>query len=159
MADLTYELKNRPELSDALVLLCPGAPFISNMNPETQEYDYDHIEWQTHPNWTPPPKAEVEAYLAKIQAEWDAAKKYQLSRAVTYPSIGEQLDALWHAMDEGTLPKIEPMYSDIKATKTAFPKGDPSVELVLKNDAKSAKIDNSYLSDPDTVRPYDPEGF
>jgi len=29
---------------------------------------------------------------------------------------------LWHAMDDGIIPKIEPLYSEIKAVKDAHPK-------------------------------------
>jgi hypothetical protein len=43
-------------------------------------------------------------------------------RQEEYPNIAEQLDALWHAMNDGVLPKIEPMYSDIKAIKDKYPK-------------------------------------
>lgn len=43
-------------------------------------------------------------------------------RRAAYPGITEQLDMLWHAMDDGTMPRIEPMYSQIKAVKTAIPK-------------------------------------
>ena len=47
---------------------------------------------------------------------------YRKLRQQDYPAIGEQLDALWHAMDQGTMPKAEPFYSDIKAVKDAHPK-------------------------------------
>lgn len=43
-------------------------------------------------------------------------------RMYAYPSVGEQLDAIWHAMDQGLLPKIEPMYSQVKAVKDSIPK-------------------------------------
>lgn len=43
-------------------------------------------------------------------------------RAAEYPSLEDQLDSLWHAMDNGTMPKIEPMYSQIKAVKERYPK-------------------------------------
>lgn len=39
-----------------------------------------------------------------------------------YPDIGDQLDCLWHAMDKDLLPKIEPMYSEIKSVKEKHPK-------------------------------------
>jgi hypothetical protein len=156
MATLTFQMRARPELSDALILLCPNAPFISNQNPDTGEYDYEHVEWQTHPDWIPPTKEEVETYLETIRTEWDTNMKYRLSRQVMYPSIGEQLDALWHAMDAGTMPKIEPMYSDIKAVKDQFPKNDPTVELVLRNDVNTFDVP---ISLPENPRDYDPEGF
>ena len=31
-------------------------------------------------------------------------------------------DMLWHAMDDGLIPKIEPLYSEIKAVKDKYPK-------------------------------------
>ena len=43
-------------------------------------------------------------------------------RRAAYPEVTEQLDMLWHAMDDGILPRIEPMYSQIKAVKAAIPK-------------------------------------
>jgi len=43
-------------------------------------------------------------------------------RRRNYPSLSDQLDALWHAMNNGTLPKAEPFYSEIKAVKDRFPK-------------------------------------
>jgi hypothetical protein len=47
---------------------------------------------------------------------------YDWKRKRAYPSISDQLDALWHAMHNGTLPKAEPFYSEIKAVKDRFPK-------------------------------------
>ena len=47
---------------------------------------------------------------------------YRKVRQAQYPTLGDQLDALWHAMDQGVLPKIEPLYSDILAVKQAIPK-------------------------------------
>jgi hypothetical protein len=156
MAELTFQMKARPDLADALILLCPNAPFISNQNPDTGEYDYENVEWQTHPDWIPPTKEEVETYLETIRSEWDTNVKYQLSRKVKYPSIGEQLDSLWHAMDDGLIPKIEPMYSDIKSVKDQFPKGDPTVELVLKNDVNTFEVP---ISLPENPKNYNPEAF
>jgi hypothetical protein len=47
---------------------------------------------------------------------------YAHHRKMAYPPIGDQLDMLWHAMNNGLIPKIEPMYSQIKAVKEANPK-------------------------------------
>lgn len=54
----------------------------------------------------------------KISHQSDYAKR----RAENYPALSEQLDALWHAMDQGTLPKAEPFYSSIKTVKETYPK-------------------------------------
>ena len=43
-------------------------------------------------------------------------------RKAEYPPVAEQLDMLWHAMDQGQLPKAEPFYSNIKRIKDKYPK-------------------------------------
>lgn len=52
---------------------------------------------------------------------------YRKARRVQYPALADQLDSLWHAMDAGILPKVEPMYSRIKAVKLSYPKDDSVV--------------------------------
>lgn len=44
------------------------------------------------------------------------------SRRAEYPSIGDQLDMLWHAMKDGAMPKVEPFYSQIAEVKNKYPK-------------------------------------
>jgi hypothetical protein len=46
-------------------------------------------------------------------------------RQAEYPKVEDQMDMLWHAMDDGVIPKVEPFYSQIKAIKDKYPK--PSV--------------------------------
>lgn len=53
---------------------------------------------------------------------WLPQRGYAMNRASEYPSVTDQLDMLWHAMDQGLLPKIEPMYSSILAVKQKHPK-------------------------------------
>lgn len=50
---------------------------------------------------------------------------YRDKRRAKYPKYGDQLDMLWHAMDDGIIPKIEPLYSEIKAVKERYPKPEP----------------------------------
>ena len=45
-----------------------------------------------------------------------------VQRAMAYPPIGDQLDALWHAMDDGTLPMVSLFYDPIKLVKINLPK-------------------------------------
>lgn len=47
---------------------------------------------------------------------------YQTRRMTDYPSVGDQMDMLWHAMNNGDMPKIEPFYSEILAVKQRYPK-------------------------------------
>ena len=57
---------------------------------------------------------------ATVQAYIDA-NAYKAQRQ--YPSLGDQLDMLWHAIDNGTLNKTSDFYTAIKAVKDAHPKG------------------------------------
>lgn len=56
----------------------------------------------------------------KISHNSDHAKR----RAEEYPSVQEQLDMLWHGMNQGTMEKVEPFYSSIKAVKDKYPRRD-----------------------------------
>lgn len=47
---------------------------------------------------------------------------YFARRRAEYPPVEDQMDALWHAMRVGTLPKIEPFYTQIATVKDAHPK-------------------------------------
>ena len=77
------------------------------------------IEW--HNGTTPIPKADIEAKMVEVQADYDA-KQYQRDRV--YPSIGDQLDLLWHSIDrDGELKsKYYDFYEAIKAVKVKNPK-------------------------------------
>ena len=56
---------------------------------------------------------------ATVQAHTNA-NAYKTARQ--YPSLGDQLDMLWHAIDNGTLNKTSDFYIAIKAVKDAHPK-------------------------------------
>ena len=77
------------------------------------------IEW--HNGTTPISKADIEAKMVEVQADYDA-KQYQRDRV--YPSIGDQLDMLWHSIDrDGELKsKYYDFYEAIKAVKVKNPK-------------------------------------
>mgnify|MGYP003628003867 CR=1 FL=1 len=79
----------------------------------------DEIEWLN--GTTPIPKADIEAKMVEVQADYDA-KQYQRDRV--YPSIGDQLDMLWHSIDrDGELKtKYYDFYEAIKAVKVKNPK-------------------------------------
>jgi hypothetical protein len=49
-------------------------------------------------------------------------KNIQGVRKNKYPSIGDQLDMLWHAIDSGSLDKDSDFYTTLKAVKDANPK-------------------------------------
>lgn len=60
-----------------------------------------------------------------VDGRWVSASgtpEYVIARLREYPTTGDQLDALWHAMNTGALPIVEPFYSDIKAVKEKYPR-------------------------------------
>ena len=77
-------------LDQALINLRPGAEF---------HLKGSKITW-VDSKQTEPSRAEIDAELKRLQAEYDA-KQYQRDR--NYPNIGEQLDMLWHAIDNGEI--------------------------------------------------------
>jgi hypothetical protein len=52
---------------------------------------------------------------------------YSQARRLAYPRVEEQLDMLWHAMDDDPAARIEPFYSVIKMVKDAHPKDGGTV--------------------------------
>ena len=81
--------------------------------------DINQIIWEN--GTTPISKADIEAKMVELQADYDA-KQYQRDRV--YPSIGEQLDMLWHSIDQNSALKSQyfDFYEAIKAVKVKFPK-------------------------------------
>lgn len=47
---------------------------------------------------------------------------YRHKRAVLYPQIKEQLDMIWHAIDEDKLDKTSEFYLKLKNVKDKYPK-------------------------------------
>jgi len=74
--------------------------------------DINQITWLDET--TPIPKADIEAKMVEVQADYDA-KKYQRDREKEYPSIAEQLDDLYHNGIDG-------WKATIKTTKDKYPK-------------------------------------
>ena len=81
--------------------------------------DINQIIWEN--GTTPISKADIEAKMVELQADYDA-KQYQRDRV--YPSIGDQLDMLWHSIDQNSALKSQyfDFYEAIKAVKVKFPK-------------------------------------
>jgi hypothetical protein len=78
------------------------AEAILKINPNAQvtvlNDEYDSIIWNDTPII---PKADIEAKMAELQAEYDA-NQYQRDRATAYPTIQEQLDMQYWDNVNGT---------------------------------------------------------
>ena len=98
---------------EAILKINPNAEVTVNAD------DINQITWLN--GTTPIPKADIEAKMVEVQAEYDA-NQYQRDRV--YPSIGDQLDMLWHSIDQNPTLKSEyfEFYEAIKAVKVKHPK-------------------------------------
>ena len=81
--------------------------------------DINTVQW--HNGTAVISKADIEAKMAEVQTDYDA-KQYQRDRV--YPSIGDQLDMLWHSIDKNPALKSEyfEFYEAIKTVKVKNPK-------------------------------------
>ena len=93
-------------IADALLSLRPGAKWVVRGT---------EIEWLDSEQ-TQPTDAEIQAELARLQADYEA-KQYARDRAAAYPSIGDQLDDLFHSGAFST-----EMAAKLQAVKDQFPK-------------------------------------
>ena len=83
--------------------------------------DINNIEWVN--GTTPIPKADIEAKMNEMANEPEQSN-YAQQRRNAYPPIGDQLDMLWHSIDQD--PQLKSKYFDfyeaIKAVKVKYPK-------------------------------------
>ena len=84
----------------------------------------DELEWLDAVQ-TEPTQEEIDAEVIRLQAVYDA-QEYARDRATEYPTIGDQLDMLWHAIDTGDWTaakvKLTSFYTELKAVKDKYPK-------------------------------------
>jgi hypothetical protein len=97
------------DITHALLSLRPGAKWQINGD------DYNNLEWFDKTQ-TKPSRSEVDAELTRLKAEY-AAAEYQRHRALEYPSIGDQLDALWKGGSAAAA-----MLEQVQAVKAKYPK-------------------------------------
>jgi hypothetical protein len=95
--------------TDAMLVLRPGSVFT------IKDDLWETLQWFDSET-TAPTETEVAAQRDQLQAAWDSTH-YQRHRAMAYPSIGDQLDALYRA---GAFPPD--MADQIAAVKARYPK-------------------------------------
>ena len=85
--------------------------------------DIDTCEIQWLEGTTPISKTDIEAKMNEMANEPEQSQ-YAEQRRNAYPPIGDQLDMLWHSIDQN--PKLKSEYFDfyetIKAVKVKYPK-------------------------------------
>jgi hypothetical protein len=72
--------------------LAPGAK-ISFSGPES----YETVHWKSK-DITKPSKSDIEALVTELKPAWD---KWEADRKAAYPSVEDQLDMIWHALERG----------------------------------------------------------
>jgi hypothetical protein len=103
------------QLTDAIISLYPTAKFI------LYEEDYSRLEWYSE-DIPKPTNEELETEVTRLQ-NIENNNKYKIDREKEYPKIGDQLDMLWHMMDNETIPgKNSTWYNTIKEVKDNNPK-------------------------------------
>lgn len=89
---------------DAIKSLRPNKSF---------EINEEGIKW-LDANTITPTESEINAEIARLQAEYDA-KQYQRDRAAEYPSFADQFDTLYHG-------GYDAWKAQIDAIKAKYPK-------------------------------------
>ena len=98
---------------------------VLKINPNAElsvsDNDINTIVWEN--GTTPIPKADIEAKMNEMANEPEQSA-YAEQRRNAYPEIGDQLDMLWHSIDQD--PQLKSKYFDfyeaIKAVKVKYPK-------------------------------------
>jgi hypothetical protein len=85
------EMQKIQDITKAIYKINPNAEYT------LEDINLDSIEWYN--NTTPISKADIEAKVVEVQADYDA-KQYQRDRV--YPSIGDQLDMQYKDLLNGT---------------------------------------------------------
>lgn len=94
------------KIAKAILRLTPDAQFVVRGTPE--EYT---VEWHSE-DIPQPSQDEIAASLVVVES-----LAYQQQRAAEYPSIGDQLDALWKGGDAAA-----EMLAKVQAVKAKYPK-------------------------------------
>jgi hypothetical protein len=106
------------EVVRAIKALRPNATFTFGKNSrEIQVLEFDYLIWLDK-DTTAPTKSEVDAQLAKQEAE-----RYKELRAPEYPPLTDLADAIYW-QSQGDNSKMEAYMAAVEAVKQKYPKGE-----------------------------------
>ena len=83
--------------------------------------DYADLDWLST-DIPKPSQEELENEMNRLHEIW-LKNEYQRQRQPEYPNLADQLDMLWHAIDQGKLDTTSSFYQSLKAVKDKYPKG------------------------------------
>ena len=104
----------KPSYTDAIQSLAPGGQFVFRGRV------LSGLEWLST-DIARPTDAAIEAELARLIAEWDAAE-YKRKRAEEYPALDALLVALWESTIEGRPATADELQAIREAVKAKYPK-------------------------------------
>ena len=104
----------KPSYTDSIQSLAPGGQFA------IRGKTLDGLDWIST-DIARPTDAEIEAELARLVAEWDAAE-YKRKRAEEYPALDALLVALWESTIEGRPATADELQAVREAVKQKYPK-------------------------------------
>lgn len=108
-------------LATVIQLKYPNADFISKVNiRDDSNGEGPYISQWDESLGPKPTQADIDQWAIELVPVKQAQDARQ-SRRNEYPSIGDQLDALYKAMDAGTLSKVPEFYNPIKIVKDKYP--------------------------------------
>ena len=101
------------DIAKAIKAINPSAEFSGSGD------DFSTVKWLN--GTTPISQADIEAKQVELRADF-VAKQYQRDRK--YPEIGDQLDMLWHSIDQDAALKSKyfAFHQAILAVKSKYPK-------------------------------------
>lgn len=100
---------------EAIKRLAPDAVFT------IAENDLDTIDWQDD-DVARPTDAEITLKMKELETEWEKTEEARVNRSLSYPLLIEQLDKIFHDIDNDTLDKSGEFYKALKEVKNSFPK-------------------------------------
>ena len=104
---------------EAILKINPNAKVI--VTGDNKDINSNVIEWKD--GTTPISKADIEAKMNEMANEPEQSQ-YAQQRRNAYPEIGDQLDMLWHSIDQDAelKQKYFDFYQAIKSVKVKYPK-------------------------------------
>ena len=125
--------RDRPDhIEDAIVTFHDGSWFYwsDNQNKTYENLRLHEKVWNSdgtalidNPVTELPTEAAINAKLAEVQADYhNKFQTHLIDRVKEYSSVLDQLDQLWHDIDEGKLDKTGSFYTTIKTIKDKYPK-------------------------------------
>jgi len=102
---------------------------IKSLRPTVRKWDISGqfiVDWVDDEGTEPPSYEEIRSELAR-QFETFEFYRYERERAEAYPTLGDQLDMLWHAMESGEIPKATKWFEKIQEVKKSIPKPEDPI--------------------------------